>query len=190
MKARSAMFCIFVFFLSAFFCACTRPPKEKSDLIAVTVVDSPLFTSEGEGGGEQKVFRLRRNGSVTVLLRVAEGYYVAGTDYADSVVGYTADGLTAVTLNAVKYPVRLTVSCAPCDAVVFYDANGGAFADGATAKCVPYDKQSHLRVNTLSGAELAHRQGFAPIGWNTEADGSGVHIGSGSRVSVEGRRTL
>lgn len=63
-----------------------------------------------------------------------------------------------------------------------YDGNGGtsaAFGDVYDARATG----SHLRENTLLGASYFTCKGYVLSGWNTEPDGSGTHIGLGSRVA-------
>ena len=43
----------------------------------------------------------------------------------------------------------------------------------------------HLRPNTSIGTDTIWRDGYTQTGWNSKADGSGEHIGLGSRVTVE-----
>lgn len=62
-----------------------------------------------------------------------------------------------------------------------YQGNGGATRSGETCVDCPMDT-AHLRTNTALGTRYFTRPGYVPTGWNTEPDGSGTHIGFGSRV--------
>lgn len=184
---------IAVFFLALFLCSCsTVIGNGKSDFVSVTVIDSPLYTAVSEDGGTpQSVFKVKRNSSGILYVRVADGYYISGVDYEKADINYTSNGLTAITLNELKFSTRISFSCSTCDAIVYYCANGGTFQSSyADTIGVPYSKAHHLRVNTLTGAEELKRNNYVLIGWNTEQDGSGEHIGLGSRVSVDGSITL
>lgn len=63
-----------------------------------------------------------------------------------------------------------------------YEGNGGALKvwSGDTLELAM--DNAHLRVNTAQGTRYFRREGYVLIGWNTAADGSGRHIGLGSRV--------
>lgn len=62
-----------------------------------------------------------------------------------------------------------------------YQGNGGVTQNGETYLDRPMDS-AHLRVNTALGTRYFTRRGYLLTGWNTEPDGSGQHIGFGSRV--------
>ena len=70
-----------------------------------------------------------------------------------------------------------------------YDGNGGtsdAFGDHVDRRVTG----THLRENTLQGASYFHREGYVLTGWNTAPDGTGAHIGLGSRVAFADGLTL
>ncbi|MBR1813805.1 MAG: leucine-rich repeat protein [Lachnospiraceae bacterium] len=72
-----------------------------------------------------------------------------------------------------------------------YELNGGLFADGRSDTYfteIP-DLTHHIRANTAQGNDIV-REGFTLLGWNTEPDGSGMHVGLGSRVTMEEGLTL
>lgn len=65
-----------------------------------------------------------------------------------------------------------------------YDGNGGV----SEAFGTHYDARvtgAHLRENTLLGTSYFRRDGYVLTGWNTAPDGSGTHIGLGSRVTYK-----
>lgn len=62
---------------------------------------------------------------------------------------------------------------------VEYLANGGEGADCVTRVSL----SPRVRVNTALG-DLFGREGFTQTGWNTSPDGSGRHIGLGSRIEA------
>lgn len=71
-----------------------------------------------------------------------------------------------------------------------YEGNGGTLRlDGGTFTDAALDN-AHLRANTLQGARYFVREGYALLGWNTAADGSGTAVGLGSRVEKTAGLTL
>lgn len=70
-----------------------------------------------------------------------------------------------------------------------YMGNGGVTETGEAFLDRPADAV-HLRTVTALGTRYFTRQGYLLTGWNTEPDGSGIHIGFGSRVAAEEGLTL
>ena len=70
---------------------------------------------------------------------------------------------------------------------ITYDANGGEYIlfDGYQQNKVIYSTAHHPRPNTSIGTNIMKRDGYTLNGWNTMQDGSGQHIGLGSRYLDE-----
>lgn len=71
-------------------------------------------------------------------------------------------------------------------AAVIYHLNGGTMYENNDVSwySITYSIGIYPRINADRAAEKIGREGYVLIGWNTEADGSGTHIGLGSRLSV------
>ncbi|MBQ2953731.1 MAG: hypothetical protein IJE07_09295 [Clostridia bacterium] len=126
-------------------------------------------------------------GEAVFQLRLQENYEIVACSYPDYAITASPDGFTLLTLRNVRYPQRITVRCQIPTSVISYDPNGGSFAASGSAEPlrVAYGPSVHLRVNTVSGAERIIRDDYVLTGWNTAPDGSGQHIGLGSRVTAE-----
>jgi len=94
------------------------------------------------------------------------------------------EGLTAED-GPVSTPVPTPTATQPPDRTgrdIRYEGNGGVLKRGeGDSVTLPMDS-AHLRVNTAQGTRHFAREGYVLTGWNTAADGSGRHIGLGSRV--------
>ena len=125
---------------------------------------------------------VRRGEDAVFHLTVEEGYSVESADYAGSEFG---DGRGEVTLIVpdVSYPVTVTLQVSERVRLV-YDANGGTFAEGAE-QVQEQDVTYRKRPNTARATLLQEREGYTLIGWNDRADGSGTHVGLGSRVTAK-----
>ena len=72
--------------------------------------------------------------------------------------------------------------------VMYADANGGEPVAGTETRTAFPISSEHLRTNTPLGQNLFRREGFVPLCWNTQPDGSGERIPFGSRTdSVDGK---
>ena len=147
-----------------------------------------ICLEQGEGFvARAHVQEVQREADAVFQVQLQENYEIVGCSYGDYEVTQGAGGFTLLTLRNVKYPDRVTLTCRIPTSVIRYDPNGGAFADdGSTEPLrVAYGPSVHPRPNTLSGEERLLREGYVHIGWNTASDGSGQHIGLGSRITVE-----
>ena len=160
---------------------------EQQNKVKVSIVDSVLFTAENAVGNVEK------GEDFITLLSFRAGYEFVSCDYSDY-KSSEKDGKTQLTLRNVVRPSRVTVRCQKKEVqnavaidlkcAVRYDFNGGKDADCSGTRTVRYSLTAHHRPNTINGANVK-RSGFVLIGWNTQADGNGAHIGLGSRVTVQ-----
>lgn len=69
---------------------------------------------------------------------------------------------------------------------IIYHANGTLFSNNEEDNPINIKalKDAHKEINTLAQSGLK-RDGYVLVGWNTMSDGSGEHIGIGSKVSVD-----
>ncbi len=107
---------------------------------------------------------------VTFVLSGKNGCIVSGTDYKDYTLKQS-DGKTLLTLHQVRYST--VVQLQTTYAVRTYFVNGGDGDD----RCEPFAPD----VKNTSTSSF-QREGYIQTGWNTKADGTGTHIGFGSRT--------
>ena len=74
--------------------------------------------------------------------------------------------------------------------VMYADANGGRALHGQETRVAFPVSAAHLRTNTPLGQKLFCREGYAPLCWNTRADGTGEDIPFGSRTDSRSGETL
>ncbi|MBR1813603.1 MAG: hypothetical protein IJ773_07240 [Lachnospiraceae bacterium] len=144
----------------------------------VVILEGEGFTLEGENRREAD-----ENGTVSFALLLKDGFTVEGINY--NAAEWTTDGdRVLITLYDVRYPVRLSVNCTEARCQITYDTGLDVFTR-------TYSLAHHIRPNTENG-ETLFREGYTLIGWNTMPNGSGEHIGLGSRMSVpeDGELTL
>lgn len=110
---------------------------------------------------------------VTFVLSTQNGCVVTGTDYEDATLK-EADGKMILTLHQVRYSTVVTLQTTYRKKRTYF-VNGGEGED----ICEPVDTKVK---NTRTEAFV--REGYIQTGWNTKADGSGTHIGFGSRTNV------
>ena len=146
-----------------------------------------ICLEQGEGFvAKAYVQEIEREADAVFQIRLQENYEVVGCSYGDYTVSQ-GDDFTLLTLHNVRYADRITLQCRIPTSVISYDPNGGSFADtGSTEPLrIAYGPSVHPRPNTLAGDEKLLREGYVHIGWNTAPDGSGEHIGLGSRITAE-----
>ncbi|MCD8295365.1 MAG: leucine-rich repeat domain-containing protein [Clostridia bacterium] len=187
-------------------CSCSEEEFIRKSTVTVTLVDGDGYTAEESqikvSRGEDAVFRLI----------MEEGMHAVSCSYEDSEIAEEED-CTLVLLYSVMYPSRVSVETRkntdssesdnpgefnPDDSgesddpdklqgcIITYDINGGEFADGSSATTYTVSMlPTHKRINTSTAYGIIFKEGCTQTGWNTEPDGSGEHIGLGSRVTFE-----
>ncbi len=173
------------------FVGCQTPVQiPKDDSVYVTILDAEGISVE------KTIATVKRGNDLTFDFTVEEGYLYDTCVYAGEYnVQETAnEGRYTVTLSNVKYDMRFCVKAkidnggdvVGIPGKICYALNGGKFIDETmTGNFFTQDivLEHHLRLNTDIGTSFA-RYGYTQLGWNTKADGSGEHIGLGSRVTV------
>ncbi len=166
-------------------------PLPNVETVNVSFIDSVFYTAA------QGVAQVEKGGDLTTTLDILEGYEFVSCDYGDYALEELGDGSVALTLYNVKRPSRVSVTTRKKDVgmkpwrvscSIEYDYNGATY-EGGMSKLTRYTLTHHLRPNTWNGKELK-RDGYVLYGWNTAADGSGTHVGLGSRVTVAENETL
>lgn len=128
---------------------------------------------------------LNRGEDVTFYIKTETNYYLEAIDYENSSIKYLNNYQYEVSLLNVKYSIRFSLKVEKYggninyDASITYDANGGEYLTKDVV--FPYTTAYHRRPNTENGVGLIKRDGYNLYGWNTKDDGSGEHVGLGSR---------
>ena len=124
--------------------------------------------------------RIRSGKDAEFQLVLDSGYNVFSVDYDGEYSTQEINGIVYLRLEKVKYPTKAEVQLSSDFCTIHYDPNGAS----GVVNTVSYDLTEHIRPNTSIGTDIFSRGGYTLTGWNTEADGSGLAVGLGSRVSV------
>lgn len=170
----------------------TTRPAEKQ--YTVTVNPDPAFTcAENQfkvAEGQNAVFNLDFNENYT--FGGFDGDVLYDETGADSLaengvrkVTVTVKNIeTSLNLNVKAVAAGETTSDSQNYIRIRYHANGGAInGSPALSYSVGYKPLNRRRPNTETGAAIS-REGYVLVGWNVKADGSGEHIGLGSRYNA------
>ena len=162
-------------------------PPGNAGIVRVVLEDNPQIKTDSS------VLSAESGSDLQFLITPAERCTVLGTDYRDYTLDRTEDGQYICTLHDIRYDTVVSILTQENPYTIRYAANGGipVTADDLSGSSAEFSyPASHLRVNTEQGSNLFMREGFLLTGWNTAADGTGQHIGLGSRVKAESGRTL
>ena len=172
-------------------------PARAGRTVRVVIEDNPQMRVESS------VLTVKEGSDLQFTITPVQHCTVRGTDYRDYSLDPAQDGQYICTLHDVLFDTVVSVLTEENPYTIRYEANGAAAAassglsgtsgDVSHAGDVSNEKISylefsypaaHLRVNTEQGTHLFERENYILTGWNTSADGSGQHIGLGSRVRV------
>ena len=175
---------LLLWLLAVLLCGCAAPQKAPEPL-SVTLLEDDAFTL-AEGYAYQT--EAKPGAEVRFVLRPEPGFVLTGTDCQNVVITDGAGGSVILIVKDVQYPTRIRVLSEPDSnfRTITYDLNGGRTADGASTFTVRHALNGHLYPNT-DPAIGAENPGCTLIGWNTERDGAGEHIGLGSRCRTDER---
>lgn len=187
-KIRLAAFLsVIVFIASLIFVGCGETAPEWNGNISVTVIDSECYELEYgnyDYSADGKTVYIPKGSDVTLRLTMREPYFAESINFPRSVIEEDGPVTTNIRLFGVKYSTRVRIECGKRESVISYDPNGGTLFSGNAVATESYSLIHHARPNTSRGTDIMSRPGYTLIGWNTKPDGSGEHIGLGSRMTV------
>ena len=130
-------------------------------------------------------FTLPRGEKAEVVLTIKQGFRIRRVDYAGEFSYLGTMGTVLFSFENLRYDAGVRITADVCPSRIDYHLNGGRFLSFASAVdhySGPGHFRYHQRPNTEIGVDAIERPGHTLIGWNTKADGTGEHIGLGSRV--------
>lgn len=142
---------------------------------------------------DQKIYEVEKGSDLTVFLDFQEGYSFKDINYAAHQVEVDDNLDATLTLYQIRYPLRLKVQSEEFGVLLSYHLNGGKFLTGEKQDHfnVIDSLRHHARPNVSIGTDRIYKNGYLQVGWNTQADGSGTHVGLGSRITAsKGRLDL
>ena len=171
----------FIFLLPAVMglvgCGQKNPPK---DTLCHIVLE------DGEGYQVTDPVRTAEPGSdVSFAVTMDDNWQFLGTDYHGKAdITKENDGKTVkLVLHEVNYSESICIQAEKGKYEITYDANGGQNLSGDADRVSICYRGTHQRINTSTGTDLFSRDGYTLLGWNTNADGSGLAVGLGSRIA-------
>lgn len=126
-------------------------------------------------------------GTDCMVIVPAEAYALYQTSYFWSV---HASRIRPDAVQEVAAAPTATATPVPDANAMYVDANGGVSTQGGETRIAFALSKTHLRTNTPLGHTLFSREGYAPLCWNTKADGTGEQIPFGSRADSVGGTVL
>lgn len=177
--------------LTLCFCGCESENGNKSVSCNLVIVDS-LFVE-----AKNNVATVEYGEDFCTEITVKSGYFLSDCSHSNYELE-VVDGKTYITLKKVIHDERVILTTEQEELPIFtvsrecdinYDFNGGVDGNGNTQKSMHYNLSAHLRANTYTASTVT-KSGYVLIGWNTKADGSGEHIGLGSRVTIPKEKSL
>lgn len=149
-----------------------------------------VFEDDPELFFYNQIYETPRGGDVTVTVGVPTGRRIATVSFdrytVSAKTGYSASyDYYDLILHDVRYPAVVRLTTSPALTTVY------TAGEGQGEIITVQEDSPRLSPNTLPWRGQFSREGFLAVGWNTAPDGSGVHIGFGSRGAREdGEETL
>lgn len=140
---------------------------------------------------KKQIYEVSQLDNLTVSIGIPHAYRISSVNYDDySLSAKTSESLSydyyTLTLNHIRYSAVIRLTTDLSYTTTYYDTSG-------TKLSTIMEESPHLRFNTLSYDSLTTpplSKNQIPIGWNTSSDGTGLHIGFGSRVDHTSQQDL
>ena len=163
---------LFVGLMTLCGCIPARTPAEKCTIV---VEDHPLLTFS------QQVYTLERYGHATITVGVPKGQRIVSVNYDNYSLSSKVQesenyDYYNLTLHQVRYSALIRLTTGDAYSTSYHPGQGA----GETITLM--EESPHLYFNTLPYRQQFTRDGYTPIGWNTQPDGSGTAVGFGSRI--------
>lgn len=155
------------------------PAREPIQECTVIFEDNPQLSFS------QQLYTVERFGQVTITVGVPKGQRIRSVNYEDYSLSAKIQqsehyDYYTLTLHRVRYSAVIRLTTDEAYTTSYHPGQG-------TGETITLAEESpHLYFNTLPYREQFTREGYAPIGWNTEPDGSGTAVGFGSRIDHTG----
>lgn len=162
------------------FCGCSAGYEyQRSNFINVTVADGEHYYLR------KNSYSLERGGDLSVTAVFRDGFIPDGCSYENYELVKVSANEYRLMLYGLRYPEFIKIGETNGNEAIRYFANGGEYIGEKPVEWYIKGEisKTHLRTNTDLGFGVA-RKGYVLTGWNTMADGSGVHAGLGSRITV------
>lgn len=183
-RFREWCVCLILAMCAFLLCACDEVPDYRGTL-KVMIYGEHLQM-------EDPVRYIPYGESVQFHLTLEDGWQIKCVDYEKISLDYTGAGEAVLTLYQVNRPafVRIETENSRDTVQICYEANGGRIINSEQKSITfEYDTSLRKRPNTNNGSMFSYSE-HTLVGWNTEPDGTGIRIGLGSRVTVDGSLTL
>ena len=204
MKTRHLSFLFFVSFLLFVLglSSCQKSnvqPYVRDDSLCVVLIEDEHFMTISNDTTEKinenpsiAYVKKAKYNQVSFTLMVKDNYIPTSCSYQRYRFSKVEDNLFIVSLFRIDHSMRVSLSfeyVEPSDDpdtppisgnTITYDPNGGELISRRN-NVIAYTTEHHPRPNTSIGTNIMKREGYNLIGWNTNSDGSGEHIGLGSR---------
>ena len=162
--------------------SCSEAIPQIDKRVTVTFIDNAATTFSSQ------IYKIEKGQDLKVSFKIKEGYYFKDCSYKSYSYELTDNFSIELTLKNIKYNLRVSLETPELGGVIHYYLNGGSFIKETTTGdhySVPYEERAYRRPNLDIGTSTIYRDGYELTGWNSKADGTGVHIGLGSRATID-----
>lgn len=131
---------------------------------------------------QNQMYEIPKSDDLSVSIGVPHGERISYVNYDDySISAKTSESLSydyyTLTLHRIRYSTIIRLNTAPSFTTTYH------WGKNHSQNTTIIEESPHLYFNTLPYDESYEKKDFVAIGWNTEPDGSGMHVGFGSRIN-------
>ena len=168
------------------FTSCNNVNQESAfsilNIVKVVIEDNDYFSVN------QNVYEINRGEDLNIFITFKDGFTFDFINYENYEIINNTNNIVEIKLKNVTYSLRVKINVKKVESIISYYPNGGEFLseEYKENECVNVvaSIKNHLRANVSIGTDFVYRKGYVQVGWNTESDYSGTHVGLGSRITL------
>ncbi len=183
-KVKSFSQLFFLLIIMLFLTGCISPSQPASKCTIIFEDNASIFFQE-------QIYEISKLDDLTVYIGLPHDYRISSVNYEDyslsaKITETSNYDYYYLTLNHIQYSSVIRLSISLAYTTTYFDTSNTKI--DTVNEVGPHLRSNSLAYHDINLSHLSSEQ--IPIGWNTCFDGTGLHIGFGSRFDHSGQQNI